>query len=173
MIAGVYAIYLTGTPYVYIGETQNIERRWAMHRDAWVYPHKAEYVLLYAASARSVRLCLEEVEHDAALKDGLIPLSFPGCRRHALHRARISRNVSEGWSKRYTAVERSDIASRRAAAMTVEERREKFGRRSQAAKTAAQRSEAVRKTNAAQTPEQHRARLSKAWNTRRRNKLRG
>jgi hypothetical protein len=44
-IGGVYAIYLIGTPFVYVGSSNSIELRWRDHA-RWVWPNEAKYVVV-------------------------------------------------------------------------------------------------------------------------------
>jgi len=77
-LAGVYAIWLLGTPFVYVGRSSNVIARWREHRDAWVWPNAAEYGILRRLP--DLKLSPAAVEHRAAAelkRQGYLLLSTP------------------------------------------------------------------------------------------------
>lgn len=76
--SGVYAIHLTGTPYVWVGESANVERRLRTHRIDWVWPNAATFDLVRAmpGSSTSQRHCTEEALSRLLRSRGYLMLSY-------------------------------------------------------------------------------------------------
>lgn len=77
MTSGVYAIFLTDTPFVYVGESANIEKRWKIHANTWVWPQHAEYVVIreMTNSHEKKRQWTETALHRLLRKRGYLLLS--------------------------------------------------------------------------------------------------
>lgn len=145
--SGVYAIYLTGTRYVYVGQSSNIEMRWRRHRAAWVWPNEAEYYIVRPMPKASA---IKMQRTEAALmrllrRKGYMVLGLPMDEANSL-RIRKANSIR-------TPEQRKAVSQAARNAIT----QESLDRRSL---TMQRRWENV-------TPEERLARCQKAWDTRR------
>jgi len=162
---GVYAIYLTGTPYVYVGQAKNVARRWRQHRDDWVWPNEAEYTLLreMPGSTTQQRHHTEAAAMRLLKRRGFLMLSESSSVT-ALQRPQIKHLIS---SRSLSFEERSEMSRRGQASRTPEQRRE-WARKVQAKITPEQRREMLRNLHEgrnALTFQQRSAAASKAAKT--------
>lgn len=76
-IAGVYAIFLVGTRFVYIGESEDIFVRWKEHSSDWVWPNEANYEIIRRTDglAKSQRRFLESETTREFASKGYVILS--------------------------------------------------------------------------------------------------
>jgi hypothetical protein len=152
-VTGVYAIFLTGTKFVYVGHGKDVESRWKRHAVNWVEPNDAEYVFVrdMPNSDRKARQRTESALMRLLRSRGYWMLSRSTEEHASLSGFLSSRIRAEEGKRAYWA------------AMTPEERKARIAK-AQAAQTVEMRREAGRKGGAASvrayTPEERSKRLT-------------
>lgn len=147
MRGGVYEIAITGTPFVYIGEATDIDRRWQRHYNEWVWPNDATFRVLVempdSSKADRLRVEAEQIKKAKSAGKRVLGMSASEAGRANIIAANAARTKEEriAHSERARAsITPASIEKRRASMITA---------------------------SALMSPEQKAARSAKLWATRR------